>query len=295
MSDFALRLLPYLGLAALVLAAIGFATFPVWRTAVKGRALLAAAIALFLLGVGLGSYGMLGRPNLALRASKGLATREINGLIPYLIARVRATPGDEQAWAYLGRAYLSANDAGDAAKAYGRAVTLMRLAHRPDPDLDTAYGGALVAEAGGTVPAEAETAFTEALKINPEDPAARFYLGQARALRGDRAGAIALWQSLLAEVPVSVPLHQILVDRIALLTAASGGTPDPRQMVAGLAARLKADPHDAQGWQRLIRAYTVLGETDEAKEALATARKTFAADRDVTAALDGEAKDLKLQ
>ena len=30
---------------------------------------------------------------------------------------------------------------------------------------------------------------------------------------------MALWQSLLAEMPASAPLHQTLVDRIAMLTA----------------------------------------------------------------------------
>ena len=39
-------------------------------------------------------------------------------------------------------------------------------------------------------------------------------------------------------------------------------------MVDMLAARLKADPNDALGWVRLMRAYTVLGETEKAKEAL---------------------------
>jgi cytochrome c-type biogenesis protein CcmH len=66
-------------------------------------------------------------------------------------------------------------------------------------------------------------------------------------------------------------------------------------MVAGLAARLKADPNDAMGWQRLIRAYHVLGDDTKAKEALATARKTFAGNRDALTAFAAEAKDLKLE
>ena len=65
-------------------------------------------------------------------------------------------------------------------------------------------------------------------------------------------------------------------------------------MVAGLAARLKDNPNDAPGWQRLIRAYSVLGERAQAQDALATARKTFTGKPDVTAALDAEAKELKL-
>jgi len=74
----------------------------------------------------------------------------------------------------------------------------------------------------------------------------------------------------------------------------AGGAPDPRAMVAQLAAELKADPHNEAGWRRLMRAYTVLGQSDEAKTALTAARKSFAGDKDVLAALDADAKDLKL-
>ena len=67
------------------------------------------------------------------------------------------------------------------------------------------------------------------------------------------------------------------MDRLASIGAAPpavagvGGAPDINAMVSGLAARLKANPNDPQGWLRLIRAYSVLGETDKAKAALATA------------------------
>ena len=40
-----------------------------------------------------------------------------------------------------------------------------------------------------------------------------------------------------------------------------------RQMVDRLAAKMKANPNDLEGWQRLATAYRVLGETDKAKEA----------------------------
>lgn len=40
-----------------------------------------------------------------------------------------------------------------------------------------------------------------------------------------------------------------------------------RSMVARLAERLEENPNDPEGWERLIRAYEVLGETDKAAEA----------------------------
>jgi cytochrome c-type biogenesis protein CcmH len=292
---------PVIGFGAIALLAILFATFAVLRGRGKGWPLLAGAIALFLLGVGGGTYWMTGRPALAEREAQGLNTHDVNGLIPFLIARVRKEPGDLQAWIYLGGAYMTANDPGDAAKAYGRAVTVARLKKTESPGLDSAYGEALVASNSGTVSDEAANAFSAALALNPKDPGARFFMAQSRAERGDKTGAMALWQGLLAETPANSPLHQTLVDRIALLTAQggtgginNGGPPDPKAMVAQLAGELKADPHNAAGWRRLMRAYTVLGQPADAKAALATARQTFAADKDVLAQLDADAKDLKI-
>jgi cytochrome c-type biogenesis protein CcmH len=317
----------FLVLTVVVLAAIAFAIAPLWgnrehrpgeveagspsgagganetngrvraqgrATQQKGRGLLAAAIALFLLGIGGGTYWMLGQPYLAWRSAQGVETRDVNGLIALLVKRVRAVPNDLQAWVYLGRGYMGAGDAGDAAKAYARAVALADRSGHPDAGLDSLYGEALVAQANGAVGEEAQAAFQAALKLNPEEQAARFFLGEALAAHGDKPGALALWNGLLAEAPANSPLHQTLVDRIALLTAQAGGAPDPKAMVAGLAARLKDNPDDAAGWQRLIRAYSVLGERAEAQDALAVARKTFAGKRDTLGALDAEAKDLKL-
>lgn len=286
----------YIGVLVVVLAAIAFAVMPLLRAkAIKGRSVLAAALALFLLGIGGGTYWMLGQPYLAWRSAQGTDTRDVNGLIALLIKRVRAAPDDLQAWVYLGRGYMGVGDAGDAAKAYGRAVTLANRSGHPDAGLDTLYGEALVAQANGEVGAEAEAAFRAALKLDPKEQAARYFIAQAQAARGDKQGALAILNELLAETPDKSPLHQTLVDRIALLTAqGGGGAPDPKAMVAGLAARLKDNPDDAAGWQRLIRAYSVLGQRAEAQDALATARKTFAGKTDVLAQLDAQAKELNL-
>jgi cytochrome c-type biogenesis protein CcmH len=62
-------------------------------------------------------------------------------------------------------------------------------------------------------------------------------------------------------------------------------------MVAALAARLKTDPNDAQGWQRLIRAYSVLGDKTKAQAALANARAAMKSNATALAALNAEAKN----
>jgi len=287
-------LVPVIGFVVIALLAVAFATVPLWRmTQKKGRALMLGAITLFMLAVGGGTYFLVGRPHLAERSAQGLNIREINGLVPYLIDRVRAHPEDARAWRYLGQAYMAAGDPRDAAKALAKVIA---LTGKGDAGLDAAFGEVLVADGGGQVPPEAEDAFNAALKADPKNGPARFYLGMAKAARHDRAGALALWQDLLADVPATAPLHQILVDRIAMLTSQTpGGAPNPRAMVEMLAARLKTDPNDALGWVRLMRAYTVLGENQKAKEALDTARKTFATNKDAQTAFTTAAKALKLE
>ena len=112
----------YLGLVVVALAAIGFAVAPLWTTREhrpgeveagspsgaegadqtngriraqgratqqKARGLLAGAIALFLLGIGGGTYWMLGQPYLAWRSAQGVETRDVNGLIALLVKRTR--------------------------------------------------------------------------------------------------------------------------------------------------------------------------------------------------------------
>ncbi|MBP0614755.1 c-type cytochrome biogenesis protein CcmI [Jiella mangrovi] len=68
----------------------------------------------------------------------------------------------------------------------------------------------------------------------------------------------------------------------ATVAAASQMSPADRQamiegMVSELAARLKQNPDDVEGWKRLIRSYTVLGKTEEAKTALSQARDALPA------------------
>jgi len=276
--------------------ALAFVVWPLWRRSEpRGRLLLVAATVVLFLGIGAGTYLAVGRPALAVRSLEGAGTRDLNGLIALLVKRVHTAPDDLRGWVFLGKAYLSAGDGEDSAKAFARAVALSEKAKRPDADLYSAYGEAL-AHATGTVPPEAEAAFAKALALNPKDQAARYYLGMAFVAHGENAKAIAMWQSLVADAPPNAPWRQELVDRIARLTASSGAAPpDIGAMVAGLAARLKQNPDDPAGWQRLVRAYHVLGDDAKARTALADGRAAMAKNADALAALSAEAKELKLE
>jgi len=54
-------------------------------------------------------------------------------------------------------------------------------------------------------------------------------------------------------------------------------------MVKTLDARLRENPGDVEGWQRLIRSYVVLGKKDEARDALDRALKGLAGNADALA------------
>jgi len=275
--------------------ACGFVAWPLLRRrGNRGRYMLASAAAFFVLGTGGALYLQFGHPTLAARALEGDNSRDLNALIGRLALVVRSRQADPRGWAILGRAYLTANDPGDAAKAFARAITAQRQLGAVQSFLYSAYGEALTQDAAGAVTPEAEAAFAQALALDPKDRAARYYVGLAAAARGDTGKALGLWRGLLDDVPANSAVHQDLVDRIAALTARGGGAPDVAAMVAGLAARLKANPNDGAGWQRLIRAYAVLGDKEKARTALSDARKAMAAQSDQIAGLNAEQKQLGL-
>jgi len=285
----------FLLLALLVIAA-AFVCWPVLRSAnesLRARFLLAAAAAMLVIGIGAGLYLMLGNPYLAVRTVAGPSEHDLRGLIAVLAERVRQRPADPRGWTLLGRGYLTLGDSADAAAAFRRAIPLTPPTQRAD--LYSAYGEALVLANGGALTADAEAAFTAALRSNPKDFASRYYLGVAYANRRDTTHALALWSSLLADAPPNASWREELLDRIALLTGKSGKAPDIGAMVSSLAARLKAHPKDAEGWQRLVRAYAVLGDAAKAQAALSDARSALKGDAAGTARLALEARQLKLE
>ena len=256
------------------------------------RLLLAGAIVTFVIGIGGGSYLLLGHPELATRTLSAPAGDDVPALVAALAARMRNRPNDLTGWTLLGRGYLTLGDPGQAAIAFRHASELAPDAQKPG--LLSAYGEALTLGAG-TVTPEAEAAFEAAVSGNPGDQAARFYLGQAYADRHQTAKALAMWQGLLADAPANAPWRAALVNRMALLQSQTGGAPDVSAMVAGLDARLKANPNDPDGWQRLVRAYAVLNKKDEARAALAGARAAMNGNPQVLAALKAEADLLGLE
>ena len=185
------------------------------------------------------------------------------------------------------------------------AQTTLRKALRlapENPGLWASLGESFVAGAQGVVDSDAQRAFQEALKREPANRAANYYLGRAAFAAGDKAAGLARWRAVLDTLPADDPRRAGLEAEIA--TAQAGGPteaqiaaaqgqvgPDQiRAMVDGLAARLAADPNDAAGWARLIRAYGVLGETAKRDDALRRATARFGDQPDIVAALKAAAQ-----
>lgn len=288
-------ILAFLFFVLIALAACGFVAWPALGASDASRParlVLAAAIAAFVLAIGGGSYLILGRPDLAERSFTPTQDRDYAALIATLAHDVRTNPGDIRGWLFLGAGYMKLRDPDDAAKAFARAI--QTAGSKPPSGLYSLYGEAITQSAAGEVVPEAAAAFERAIAIDPHNIAARYYLGLLHAQKREDDQALAIWRSLLADAPKDAPWRQEVIDRLAALNARNGVKPDVESMVSGLAARLKANPGDAEGWQMLIRAYAVLGRTDKAAAALSDARTVLAKNPDALHALADEARALKL-
>ena len=261
------------------------------RTAPQTRAVLAVVLAAAVPLAAGGLYVWQGAPLGPAGMEAGNADvrpaehdTDLTTLVERLAERMKEQPDDVRGWRLLGRSLSSLERHSEAARAYGRAAALLPA----DADLRSLQGEALAAANRGTVTAEAEHLFAAALRIDPGEPRARFYLGLAALQKGDRDGALARWRALEAASPEDADWLPMLRRRIAGLAPETGTPPGPtrediaaaremlpeerarmiRGMVEGLAARLKEEPGDAEGWARLARSWRVLGEPEKEREAL---------------------------
>ncbi len=279
---------------AAALGAAAFVAWPAWRGETgNARLALTAAVGLFVIAIGGGSYLTLGKPELAQRSLTRLEDRDYAGVIAALAHEVRKRPDDLRGWLFLGAGYMKLHDPDDAAKAFGRAIQV--AGPQPPAGLYSLYGEAVSEAASGAVVPEAAAAFEKAIAIDPHNVMARFYLGLLHAQKRENDQALAIWRGLLRDAPKNAPWRSEVLNRIAMVSANNGVAPNIEAMVSSLDAKLKANPNDVQGWQMLMRAYVVLGRLDKARAALKDARTVLAKDRDALGKLMAQAKSLKLQ
>jgi cytochrome c-type biogenesis protein CcmH len=216
-------------------------------------------------------------------------------------------PSDGAGWDLLGPIYLRMQRPGDAELAYRNAIRLIG----PTSARLTGLGEALVTMSDGVITEDARTAFEGALKLEPGDTRARFYVALGLEQAGKAPEAKAAFEEIAKNSPADAPWMPLLNQHIAKNggaplatappTAASGAGRAPggpsqddvaaaenlsqgdrqtmiRGMVDSLAARLKDEPNNLDGWLRLVRSYAVLGEKDKAGEALNQGLAQFSAD-----------------
>ncbi|MGH6931347.1 MAG: c-type cytochrome biogenesis protein CcmI [Dongiaceae bacterium] len=274
----------------------------------------------------LGLYLQLGEPHLPAQpfdsraaplAGSDLPGGESSGgqadmaaLAKQLADRMAADPNDPKGWRLLGRAYSTLGQFDKSAEAYANAI-----AHgADDAATHSARGESLAMLAAGIVTEPALQAFEAAVRIDPMDSRARYYLALAEAQAGRLRTALDLWVELEADGAPDAPWLKTVATRVDQtardlgldpmslpgrrrpeissgptaddMAAAAAMSPEARQvfisgMVDSLAQRMKDNPGDLAGWQKLGRAYAVMGDFPSARTAWARAAELAPDDLEV--------------
>jgi cytochrome c-type biogenesis protein CcmH len=170
----------------------------------------------------------------------------------------------------------------DAANALRRVIQL----EKPDPNVLSSYGEALVMANQGAVDEDAVKVFRAALQLNPRQATPQYYLGLAELQAGRKDAAIAYWIKMLKNASRNAPWRAQIEAQIkkagGTVPESAIGIPDPAdgvpdigEMVSNLAARLEKDGNDLAGWLMLARSYMVQKRPGEAAKALEKASTFF--------------------
>lgn len=292
----------------------------------------AAAIALVAVGFQIWKSRAPADATTAPAASDTAPQADVASMIAQLEKKLEENPKDAEGWRMLGWSYYRTERFPDAVGAYRKATELDPKNAGGWSALGEAIVLAIPVNQPAAVPADAEAAFRKALAIDAADPRSRYFLGVKKDLSGDHKGAIDDWIALLKDTPAGAPWEanvrqtiqqsasQNKVDIAGRLptpsapppSAATDAIPGPsredlaaasalppgqqdamvRGMVDGLAAKLKADPKNADGWLRLMRSYMVLGDKPAATKALRDARTAFTGDAPTLDKINGGAQQL---
>lgn len=277
--------------------------------ALAGLPLIAAGVYLAIGSPSLGDFPLAER-----QRATDVATASLDRLVEQVEAHLEKNPSDARGWEVLAPVLFKLGRFDDAARAFRNIITYKgeNAARRAD------LGEALSAAAGGVISTDAKKEFERAVALDATEVKSRYFLGVAADQDGRPADARKIWQDMIATAPADAPwrpLVQAALNQAGGAVAANndaGAAPGPtaddiaaakdmnetdrnamvRGMVDRLAARLKQDGNDVQGWLRLVRAYMVLGEADTARQAVNDARRVFEKDDDRLRELNDGAKQL---
>ncbi len=294
---------------------------------------LAAGLPMLAVGIymAVGAPNVPDQPAIA-RATIPAIDAKVDELIHAVELRLQKNPDDGQGWDVIGPVYMKQGRFQEAAVAFSNATRLLgenTRRHAGFAESTVLANDGIVTEPARLAyeklvklePARIEPRFWLAL-AKEQDGQLAAATKDYEALLKD-APADATWRPMVIErletvqgklgnkppAPVAVAPSQRPASTKSAITergptavdvaAADQLAPAERQqmiegMVQGLAERLKKEPADLAGWQRLIRAYTVMGRKTDALAALGTARQTFKAEPQSLAALADLAQSLGL-
>ncbi len=265
----------------------------------SGR-LPALLLCLAIPGLALVIYDQLGSPGLPGEPFTARESRPDSGqqdqIIAQLKQRLSSDPGDADGWTLLGNLYARMGRWAEAGAAYRDALA----ADGQHQEALIGMAESLVALAQGLVVPEARLIFAGILEMDPKQPSALYYAGLALAQDGRLEDAYELWSNLIGAAPPQAPWLPLVQRQLARLSAETGKldpgatAPGPagpsqedveaaaemspeereafiRTMVQRLADRLAQTPDDLDGWLRLARSYRMLGEEEQARDALLAA------------------------
>jgi cytochrome c-type biogenesis protein CcmH len=275
-----------------------------------------ALVALVLLPAGAAAlYLRVGSPELASAtiAAEENASADQQASVKAMVAKVEAhlqrNPNDGRGWEVLAPVYLQLGRYTDSVNAWRNVLQLLG----ENAEREASLGESLMAEANGIVTDAAKAAFVRAVKLDATIVSARYYLGIAAEQDGQREKAAKIWRDLIADAPPGAQWVSQVRTALARVKGKAPATPSGlnaaqlavagqqppqqqsdmiRSMVDRLAARLKKDGSDVDGWVRLVRSYKVLGEPDKATAAAADARQALAGDTGKLQQLETALKDL---
>ena len=227
-----------LPVALLVLLAVAFAVSVLWQ---RSRTLaVALAIVLPLAAAGLyvwrgppaaagdarapvAATPPAGTPDATPPAAAAGAPAYLEALAANLEAKLQAEPGNWEGWATLGRVRMEQERFAAARDAFAKAHAIVP----DDTTVAMGYAEALLrASPDQRFPPEAVALLERAVRADPPDDRAVFFLGMHRMLSDQPAAAAELWESLLPridEAAAAALRPQIAAARAAAARKAEGG------------------------------------------------------------------------
>ena len=260
----------------------------------------------------LGSYGFYllngnpGMPDFPLDEQRNSAARmtkedakspEMINQVAILKTYLAQKPDDIESWRTLGQLETDLHNRPEAAKAFQRWHEL----DRDSIDAAVVYAESLIILSDGRVGPAALLVLNRARKIQPKNPGVRHYMALAEYQDGKVEQALADWKALAADSKPGAPWLNALnrwirkaekeldlpisvargtgpaLSAEQRATAADMSPAERAKMIKSMVARLQSkmdeNPKNIDGWFRLARAYSVLGQKADAIKAMEQAMK----------------------